>query len=109
MIQNILSTKGALQCILGDHDRAISTLNEVLKSEPTHYLCLIRRSQVYKKKRKSRVTISGDSAFEYEAVEEECDRSLNSTSISKDQVREKYVKTFNEIELDDTEGKKAEK
>lgn len=30
----------------------MSTLNEVLRSDPNHYLALMRRSQVYKKKGK---------------------------------------------------------
>jgi tetratricopeptide (TPR) repeat protein len=51
VIFNIMSTKGALQCILGEFDRAMSTLNEVLRSDPNHYLALMRRSQVYKKVR----------------------------------------------------------
>ena len=44
--------------------------------------------------RKSRVTISGDTTFEYERNEEvNCDKS-NSTAFSKDVVKEKYQKTF---------------
>jgi hypothetical protein len=35
--------------ILGDQKGALETLNEVLKDEPYHALCLMRRSQVYKK------------------------------------------------------------
>ena len=49
VIYNIMSTKGALLCILGEFDRAMATLNEVLRSDPSHYLALMRRSQVYKK------------------------------------------------------------
>ncbi len=46
-------------------------------------------------KRKSRVTISGDTAFQYERAEEnERDKSLISTQISKAQAKEKYLKTF---------------
>lgn len=48
-------------------------------------------------KRKSRVTISGDTAFEYERVEDEKDKSVISTQISKAQVQEKYLKTSKEI------------
>jgi hypothetical protein len=44
-----MTSKAALQTILGEHDRAMSTLNEVIRSDPNHYLALIRRSQVYKK------------------------------------------------------------
>ena len=44
-----MSTKGALLCILGEIDRALSTLNEILRNDPNHYLALMRRSQVYKK------------------------------------------------------------
>jgi len=50
-----MSSKGALLCILGDFDRAMSTLNEVLRSDPNHYLSLMRRSQVYKKVQLSNV------------------------------------------------------
>ena len=49
VIYNIMSTKGALLCILGEIDRALSTLNEILRNDPNHYLALMRRSQVYKK------------------------------------------------------------
>ncbi len=47
-------------------------------------------------KRKSRVTISGDTAFEYEA-EDNADKSNNSTSISKEQSKEIYLRTSKEI------------
>lgn len=47
-------------------------------------------------KRKSRVTISGDTAFEYEA-EENYDKSNNSTSVSKEQTKEIYLRTCKEI------------
>jgi hypothetical protein len=54
------------------------------------------------KMRKSRVTISGDTAVVYERPEEnEVDKSLNSTAISKAQAKEKYLKTFKELETDD--------
>lgn len=49
LIFNIMTTKAALQSILGDQDGAMSTLNEVLRTDPNHYLSMIRRSQVYKK------------------------------------------------------------
>jgi ribosomal protein L24 len=48
------------------------------------------------KQRKSRVTISGDTAIEYES-EEVYEKSNNSTSVSKEQNAEKYLKTFKEI------------
>jgi Tfp pilus assembly protein PilF len=44
-----MSTKGALLCILGEVDKAMGVLNEVLRSDPNHYLALMRRSQAYKK------------------------------------------------------------
>lgn len=44
-----MTTKAALHQILGELDRAMSTLNEILRSDQNHYLALIRRSQVYKK------------------------------------------------------------
>lgn len=44
-----MTTKGALLSILGELDKAMSTLNEVIKNDSNHYLALIRRSQVYKK------------------------------------------------------------
>ena len=44
-----MTTKASLQQILGDVDKAMGTLNEVLRVDPNHYLALIRRSQVYKK------------------------------------------------------------
>jgi len=37
--------------ILGDQKGALETLNQVLKEDPYHVLCLMRRSQVYKKVR----------------------------------------------------------
>ena len=49
LIFNIMTTKATLQQILGDVDKAMGTLNEVLRVDPNHYLALIRRSQVYKK------------------------------------------------------------
>lgn len=52
--------------------------------------------------RKSRVTISGDTAIQYEAAEEgPNDKSQASTTISKEQAKEKFLKTSKEIELDD--------
>ncbi len=45
-------------------------------------------------KRKSRVTISGDTAFIYEQQPIEVEKSQNSTSISGEQAKEKYLKTF---------------
>lgn len=47
-----MSTKGALLSILGEVDKAMGVLNEVLRSDPNHYLALMRRSQAYKKKGK---------------------------------------------------------
>lgn len=47
-----MTTKASLQSILGEVDRAMSTLNEILRTDANHYLALIRRSQVYKKKGK---------------------------------------------------------
>ena len=44
-----MSTKGALLSILGEVDKAMGVLNEVLRSDPNHYLALMRRSQAYKK------------------------------------------------------------
>lgn len=44
-----MTTKASLQSILGEVDRAMSTLNEILRTDANHYLALIRRSQVYKK------------------------------------------------------------
>lgn len=49
VIFNILSTKATLEYILGDYDTALTTLNSVLSKDPYHYLCLMRRSQVFKK------------------------------------------------------------
>lgn len=49
IIHNIMSTKGALLSILGEVDKAMGVLNEVLRSDPNHYLALMRRSQAYKK------------------------------------------------------------
>lgn len=51
-------------------------------------------------KRKSRVTISGDTAFEYERNDDNEEKSNPSTSISKAQAKELYLKTFREIEAD---------
>lgn len=48
-----MSTKGALLSILGDQEKAMSVLNEIVKNQPNHYLALIRRSQVYKKVHRS--------------------------------------------------------
>jgi hypothetical protein len=53
-------------------------------------------------KRKSRVTISGDTAFEYERNDENEEKSNPSTSISKAQAKELYLKTFREIEADES-------
>ena len=44
-----MTTKGALLTILGEFDRAMSVLNEVLRNDSSHYLALMRRSQLYKK------------------------------------------------------------
>lgn len=49
VVFNILSTKATLEYILGEYDKALSTLNSVLNRDHTHFLCLLRRSQVYKK------------------------------------------------------------
>lgn len=47
-----MTTKAALHQILGELDKAMNTLNEILRVDANHYLALIRRSQVYKKKKK---------------------------------------------------------
>lgn len=52
-------------------------------------------------KRKSRVTISGDTAFEYERNDDNEEKSNPSTSISKAQAKEMYLKTYRELEADD--------
>jgi hypothetical protein len=44
-----MGSKGALISILGDQKAALKCLNEVLKEDPYHILCLMRRSQVLKK------------------------------------------------------------
>lgn len=44
-----MTTKGALLTILGEFDKAMSVLNEVLRNDSSHYLALMRRSQLYKK------------------------------------------------------------
>lgn len=44
-----MTAKGALLGILGELDKAMATLNEVIKGDSSHYLGLIRRSQVFKK------------------------------------------------------------
>lgn len=44
-----MTTKAALLSILGQQDKAMNVLNEVLRSDANHYLALVRRSQVYKK------------------------------------------------------------
>jgi hypothetical protein len=46
--------------------------------------------------RKSRVTIAGDIAIEYDANEddEKDDKSFASTNVSKEYVKEKFIKTF---------------
>ena len=44
-----MTTKAALHQILGELDKAMNTLNEILRVDANHYLALIRRSQVYKK------------------------------------------------------------
>jgi len=51
LIFNIMTTKAALHQILGELDKAMNTLNEILRVDANHYLALIRRSQVYKKVR----------------------------------------------------------
>ena len=51
------------------------------------------------KSRKSGVTISGDTAVEYES-EEVYEKSNNSTSVSREQNKEKYLTTFKEIEME---------
>jgi len=53
------------------------------------------------KSRQSRVTIAGDIAIEYEAAEIEDKKSEAETNITKEYAKEKYVKTFREIQLDD--------
>lgn len=49
VIYNIMTAKAALLTILGELERAMSVLSEVLRSDPSHYLALMRRSQLYKK------------------------------------------------------------
>jgi len=49
LLYNLMSSKGALMSILGDQKGALDCLNEVLKEDPYHALCLMRRSQVLKK------------------------------------------------------------
>ena len=44
-----MTTKAALLSIVGQQDKAMSVLNEVLRADGNHYLALVRRSQVYKK------------------------------------------------------------
>lgn len=44
-----MSTKATLEYILADYDKALLTLNSVLSKDSSHFLCLLRRSQVYKK------------------------------------------------------------
>ena len=55
--------------------------------------CSIMAPPLSSKGRKSRVTISGDTAVEYES-EEVYEKSNNSTSVSKEQAKEMYLKTF---------------
>jgi len=61
--------------------------------------CSIVVNPISSKARQSRVTISGDTAVEYESAEV-YDKSNNSTSVSKEQAKELYQKTFKEIEMD---------
>ena len=51
--------------------------------------------------RESRVTIAGDIAIKYDAIEDDDKdkKSFASTNVSKEYVKEKYVKTFREIHL----------
>lgn len=56
--------------------------------------------------RKSRVTISGDTAFEYER-EEDGNKSFNSTEVSKEQLKEKDIRTLREIEMEKDVGAPA--
>lgn len=44
-----MTAKAALLTILGELDKAMSVLSEVLRTDPSHYLALMRRSQLYKK------------------------------------------------------------
>jgi hypothetical protein len=44
-----MTAKGGLLTILGDFERAMSVLNEVIRNDSSHYLALMRRSQLYKK------------------------------------------------------------
>ena len=44
-----MTAKGALLTILGDFERAMSVLSEVIRNDSSHYLALMRRSQLYKK------------------------------------------------------------
>ncbi len=49
LLLNLMSSKGALHSILGDQKAALECLNEALSEDPYNSLCLIRRSQVFKK------------------------------------------------------------
>ena len=44
-----MTAQAALHTILGQFDKAMSALNEVLRNDSSHFLALIRRSQLYKK------------------------------------------------------------
>lgn len=50
------------------------------------------------KKRKSRVTISGDTAVVYERADDDAEKPI---AINPAQAKEKYLKTFRELETDD--------
>ena len=44
-----MTTQAALYTILGQFDKAMNVLNEVLRNDNGHYLALVRRSQLYKR------------------------------------------------------------
>ncbi len=60
------------------------------------------------KGRKSRVTITGDTAVEYER-EDDGEKSANSTQVSKQQMQEKYSRISKEIELEEDVAAPANK
>lgn len=51
ILYNLKSSEAALRTILGELDNALKVCNEVLENDKQHWLCLLRRSQIYKKVR----------------------------------------------------------
>ena len=49
VVSNVQSAKATVEYVLGEYDNALNTLSNVLRTDPAHFLCLFRRSQVYKK------------------------------------------------------------